>query len=66
MAELKQPTDKRYVTYFSMYTYAPNDKQAITQANEFASKIDKEMDNACSVSELFEQPEGTMKLRKII
>ena len=66
MPELKQPTEKRYVTYFSMYSYATNDKQAIEQANSFAAKLNREMDNDCSVSELFEQPAGTMKLRKII
>jgi hypothetical protein len=57
---------KRYVVTLEKYVFAENDKEAIYQAQKQAVKEQIAEDNRCSVTEIVEQPFGTIGNRKVL
>lgn len=57
---------KRYVVTLEKYVFAENDKEAIYQAQKQAVKEQVTEDNRCSVTEIVEQPFGSIGNRKVL
>jgi len=57
---------KRYVVTLEKYVFAKNDKEAIYQAQKQAVKEQVAEDNRCSVTEIVEQPFGSIGNRKVL
>jgi len=56
---------KRYVAVVEFYVYAETDEKAIEQAKDFCKSQDRVNDNKCSLTNLVEQPFGTLTNRQI-
>lgn len=56
---------KRYVATIDLYVYAESDEQAKAKADKIAMTLYIDDDCKASVTEIGEQPFGTMEYRKI-
>lgn len=56
---------KRYVATIDMYVYAESDEQAKAKADKIAMTLYNDDDCKAAVTEIGEQPFGTMEYRKI-
>ncbi len=59
-------SEKRYVATIEFYVYAKDDNEAIEYVNKFCDEQKTKEDNQCEITNLIEQPFGTIESRKII
>jgi hypothetical protein len=56
---------KRYVAVTDFYIWAENDEDALKQARHMAALQSTKNDDRCSVSNLYERPDGISTPREI-